>query len=457
MMPVAALAGLVPAVGFPLLGPIAEQHHVSPAAATWVLTSTFLASAVSTPLIGRFSDLYGHRRVLVASLAIALAGSILIATTPNFAVLILGRACQGIAAPMYPLAIAVLQRELGGRELRGSISKVTLVMAAGGAVGLVAAGIAGTSADYRIVFWLPVALCVVAVVGVGPGTRNAEPRAGGKVDVLGAVLLSASLVLVLLPLSRAARWGIESPQVIGLLCAGAVVGAMFVAVERRAVDAILPGRLLCNSAVVVSTLTFMCLVSAVFVPMAAVPILVQATPSIMETGPTTPLVTALAYLLPAALLGAVGTPVATWLVGRAGVRAALTTAGVLSVTGSSAMVLAPDLPPALIAGPLLTTVALFMSYGAIPLLLLGHVDRGDLGAVNAVGSLGRWVASAVVTAAASLMLTQSQIGEPLRQADFRWTFALGLAVSVGVLVTVGFLPREERPPRSVSTRAARQG
>lgn len=457
MMPVAALGGLAPAMAFPLLGPIAEQHHVSPAAATWVLTSAFLASAVSTPLVGRFSDLYGHRRVLVVALAITLAGSVLIATTPNFAVLILGRACQGVAAPLYPLAIAVLQRELEGRQLRRSISNVTLVLAAGGAVALVAAGIAGTGSDYRTVFWLPVALCVVAIVAVLIGTRSAEPRARGRVDVLGAVLLSASLVLVLLPLSRAARWGIGSPLVLGLVGFGVVLGAAFVAVERRAVDPILPGRLLRNSAVVVSTLTYMCLVSAVFVPMAAVPILVQAAPSVVETGPTTPLVTALVYLLPGALLSAAGAPLATWLVGRAGVRAALATAGVVSVSGSAAMVLTPGLPPALIAGLLATTVALFMSYGAIPLLLMGHVERSDLGAVNAVGSLGRWVASAVVTAATSLILTQSPIGEPLGRADFRWTFAVGLAASAGVLITIVFLTREEHAPRPVNTRAGGGG
>jgi MFS family permease len=156
-------------------------------------------------------------------------------------------------------------------------------------------------------------------------------------------------------------------------------------------------------------------------------------------------------------VGAVGTPLATWLVGRAGVRAALTTAGVLSVAGSVAMVLAPGLPPALIGGLLATTVALFMSYGAIPLLLVGHVDRGDLGAVNAVGSLGRWVASAVVTAAISFILTQSPISDPLRRADFRWTFVLGLAASLGVLVTVVFLSRGERAPHSVNTRVAGGG
>jgi len=85
---------------------------------------------------------------------------------------------------------------------------------------------------------------------------------------------------------------------------------------------------------------------------------------------------------------------------------------------------------------------------------VGHVDRGDLGAVNAVGSLGRWVASAVMTAATSLILTQSPIGEPLGRADFRWTLALGLAASVGVLVTLPFLPRGERAPSSVSTQTA---
>jgi MFS family permease len=204
MVPVAAMGGLAPAMAFPLLGPIAEQHHVSPATATWALTSAFLAAAVSTPLLGRFSDLYGYRRVLVVALAITLAGSVVIATTPNFAVLILGRTLQGVAAPLYPIAIAVLQRELGGRQLRRSISNVTLVLAVGGGVAIVAAGIAGTGSDYRTVFWLPVLVCVVAIVAVLVGTRTEEPDARGRVDVLGAVLLSASLVLVLLPLSRAA-------------------------------------------------------------------------------------------------------------------------------------------------------------------------------------------------------------------------------------------------------------
>ena len=457
MMPVAALAGLAPAMAFPLLGPIAEQLHVSLAAATWALTSTFLASAVSTPLVGRFSDLYGHRRVLVTALVITLAGSALIATTPSFVVLIVGRALQGVAAPLYPLAIAVLQRELGGWALSRSISSVTVVMAVGGGVGLVAAGIAGTGSDYRTVFWLPVVLCVVAIVAVVMGTRTAAAGTRGKVDVLGAVLLSASLVLVLLPLSRAARWGIGSPLVLGLVASGVVVGVAFVAVERRALDPILPGRLMRSSAVVVSTLTFMCVVSAVFVPMGAVPILVQAAPSIVATGPTTPLVTALVYLLPSAVVGSIGAPLAAWLVGRAGVRAALTTAGVLSVAGSAAMLLTPELPPALIGGLLVTTVALFISYAAIPLLLVTHVERSDLGAVNAVGSLGRWVASAVVTAATSFLLTQSPSGEPLGRADFRWTFLVGLAASVGVLITVILLPREERVPRSVVTRVAERG
>lgn len=149
--------------------------------------------------------LYGHRRVLVVALAITLGGAVLIATTPNFVVLILGRTLQGVAAPLYPLAIGVLQRELEGPQLRRSISNVTVVLAAGGGVALVAAGIAGTGSDYRTVFWLPVALCVMAIVGVLMGTRSEDPGARGRADVLGAVLLSGSPVRILLPLLRAAR------------------------------------------------------------------------------------------------------------------------------------------------------------------------------------------------------------------------------------------------------------
>jgi len=439
--PVAVLAGLAPSLAFPLLGTIADQLHVSPSTATWVLTSAFLASAVVTPLLGRLSDLFGYRRVLILALTIALAGSVLVATTPSFPLLIAGRVLQGIAAPLYPLAIGLLQSELEGERLHRSVSLASVLLAAGAGAALVVAGFGGSHSDYRTVFWLPVAVCVAAIAAVSTCARATEPSAGGRVDLLGALLLSGALVLILLPLSRAARLGLGSPVVLGCLAAGAVVAAVFVSVERRVTHPILPGRLLRNRTVVVSTLTSMCAVSAVFVPMVTIPILAQADPAIIVGGPASPLVVALVYLLPGTLLGSVGAPLGVWSVRRRGVRAAVATAGVLAVVGSATMVLAPAVPLALVAGLTVTMVALFICYGAIPLLVIDHVDRGDLGVVNAVSSLGRWVGSAVMTALVSLILSLSAVGEPLARVDFRWTFLLGVAASAGVVTTAFFLPR----------------
>jgi len=191
----------------------------------------------------------------------------------------------------------------------------------------------------------------------------------------------------------------------------------------------------------------MCAVSAVFVPMVTIPILAQADPAIIPGGPASPLVVALVYLLPGTLLGSLGAPLGVWSVRRRGVRAAVATAGALALVGSATMVLAPAVPLALVAGLTVTMVALFICYGAIPLLVIDHVDRGDLGVVNAVSSLGRWVGSAVITALVSLILSLSAVGEPLARVDFRWTFLLGVAASAGVVTTAFFLPRAD-PRRS---------
>lgn len=87
IVPVLAFAGIVVAVMQTLLVPVIkdlpELLGTSPSNATWVMTSTLLAGAVATPIMGRLGDLYGKRRMLIASLAVMVVGSLMAASPVN--------------------------------------------------------------------------------------------------------------------------------------------------------------------------------------------------------------------------------------------------------------------------------------------------------------------------------------------------------------------------------------
>ena len=397
---------------------------------TWVLTASFISSAVYTPIVGRLSDLFGHRRVLVATLVVVLVGSIICATTTDFAFFIIARVLSGPASSLYALASSTLQHHLPARQMNRATALMSSCLGVGGGFALLIAGAFG-GGDYRVIFWFPVACAVLALVAVLIAVPPARQRRHGTVDVLGGFLLSAGLVLVLLPLSQAARWGLGSARSLGCIVAAVVVLAAFAVVERRMSSPMLPLRLL-HRPMIVATAIAVLVGAMTFVPLVILPILLQVDPPLVGSGPASPLVIAFLYLFPGTIIGLVGTPVGSRLIQRVGPRGALTAVGITGVVGASLVCALPVTEWALIVGPAVTSIALYVYYGALPLQIVSIVDRGDLGMANSLISLGRWVGAAVATASTSLVLTTSGPGDALTRDNFRTAFVIGLVVSIGI-------------------------
>src|SRR6185437_11794590 len=166
---------------------IATAQHVSASTVTWVLTSAFVASAVSTPIVGRLADLFGHRTVLIAVLAIVLVGSIMSATTTDFAVFIVARVLSGPASALYPLASSTMQHHLPSRQMNRGIAVLSTCLGVGGGLALLIAGTLGGS-DYRVIFWFPSAFTVLALLMAIIAVPRAGARVHGSVDLLGGGL-----------------------------------------------------------------------------------------------------------------------------------------------------------------------------------------------------------------------------------------------------------------------------
>ncbi|MEV7323346.1 MFS transporter [Streptomyces sp. NPDC093970] len=217
----------------PALPTVQHALHTSQSNATWVMTAYLLSASVFTPILGRVGDLAGKKRTLVAVLLTVLAGCLIAALAPNIGVLIIARVVQGVGGALFPLSFGIIRDEFAPAEVSGSISNLSAVIAAGGGVGIVAAGPIVSALDYRWLFWIPVGVVAVTVLIAARYVPESPRRAEGSVSWLGAGLLSAWLVALLLPLSQAGQWGWGSARVLGLFGVAVVLFAAWLLSEAR--------------------------------------------------------------------------------------------------------------------------------------------------------------------------------------------------------------------------------
>ena len=217
----------------------------------WAMSAYLVASVVSTPVYAKLSDVYGRRPLYIASVGVFLAGSLLCGLAWSMPALAVFRAVQGLGAGgLMALALAILadllppERRVRHQAWLGAAYAVASV--AGPVLGGFFAG-AGTVLGIDGWRWaflvnLPVGLAALALVA-GALPRPVRGRAQ-RIDLLGAALLVAAVVPVLLLAEFGAEWGWASPA---SAAAGAVAAAgtvLFVRTERAmGDDALLPPRL----------------------------------------------------------------------------------------------------------------------------------------------------------------------------------------------------------------------
>ncbi|MGW5640769.1 MFS transporter [Streptomyces sp. NPDC003832] len=229
----AAVFAMLQSLIAPALPIVQQELHTSQSTATWVMTAYLLSASVFTPILGRVGDLVGKKRTLVAVLTVVALGCLLAALAPSVGVLIAARVVQGAGGALFPLSFGIIRDEFAPGDVPRGISNLSAVIAAGGGVGIVAAGPVITALDYRWLFWIPVAVVAVTTLIALRYVPESATRARGGVNWAGAVLLSGWLVALLLPISQATVWGWGSPRVLGLFAAALALFALWLRAETR--------------------------------------------------------------------------------------------------------------------------------------------------------------------------------------------------------------------------------
>jgi EmrB/QacA subfamily drug resistance transporter len=181
----------------------------------WVLSGYMLALGALLVLGGRLGDIFGRRLVLVIGLGTFAGAAALCALAPNASTLIAFRIVQGVGAAMiFPMTIAVLTSNFP-KERRGQAIGLTLGLAAvGTALGPFVGGVLTAGPGWRWIFWLMVPIAVAAAVVALRATHESRAdKTPRRVDVAGAIVLSAGLALVTFAFDRSSTAGWASPEV----------------------------------------------------------------------------------------------------------------------------------------------------------------------------------------------------------------------------------------------------
>ncbi|MBL3734738.1 MFS transporter [Mycobacteroides abscessus] len=233
---IALVVAAVGSLGAPLITAVAEHYRVSLNAAQWTLTITLLFGAVAGPLLGRLGSDKPRKPVVLVTLAIVVIGSIATVIPAPFAVLLAGRAAQGVGLGLPVLMMATAREHLADRA-PASIAMLSVASTVGIGIGYPVAGlltqIGGVRAAYLIGLVVAGAAAITAAIAI-PRDRPRTSPDNRPTDWLGAVLLSVGLITVLLTISDIALWRTAPARAALILAAGLLVLTAWVTTEKRA-------------------------------------------------------------------------------------------------------------------------------------------------------------------------------------------------------------------------------
>jgi len=208
----------------------------------WVVNAYMLTYGGFLLLGGRLGDLYGHRKLFLAGIALFTVASLACGLAPSQATLIVARAVQGLGGAVVSAVALSLMMNLftEAADRAKAMGVFGFVCAGGGSIGVLMGGLLTDRFNWHWVFLvnLPIGAAVYALclwlIPAAPG------RHGQKLDVAGAVTVTLSLMLAVYAVVNGNEAGWTSGQTLGLLAAALVLLGLFLAIESRVAQPLMP-------------------------------------------------------------------------------------------------------------------------------------------------------------------------------------------------------------------------
>jgi MFS family permease len=449
----ALVVSLSQSVLVPVLGELQQQYGEN---ANWLLTSTLLVAAVSVPIMGRLGDMFGKRLLLLVAMGALTLGSVIVALSDNLGWLIVGRGIQGASSAAIPLGISLLATLMPKERVASSVALISAMLGVGGSLGLPLAGFVAEHWDWHVLFWINSAAGVLTFLGIWLVVPESHHREGGRVDLVGAALLSGGLVCLILPLEQSSQWGWGSSRVWLLLVAAVVILVAFAAYELRRDEPLVDLAALRRRPIVTTNLASICFGFALFASFIGTSTFVEAG-RWTGYGFDSSLLTGGLALLPSGLAMLFFAPVAARMIAVRGAPQTLALGAVIVAAGWVIRIVLTSSLWEIIVATAVIGIGTGIGYAAMPSLINAYTPPHEIAAANGLNTLFRSFGSTLATALGTSILASSLVyhvvdgqvvdGAPSLTA-YRWLFAVCALASVLAAVLVLTIPKPGDPTSS---------
>jgi EmrB/QacA subfamily drug resistance transporter len=410
----------------------------------WLFSVYLLAAAVSVPVYSKISDLRGRKPVLLFGIGLFLLGSLLCGFAWSMPALIAFRAVQGLGAgAVQPMAVTIVGDLYTVAERARVQGYIASVWAAGSVLGPTLGGVFSEFTSWRWIFFVNIPIGIVAAWLLSAHFKEEVARRRHRIDYLGSTLLAGGLgLLILTALEGGQAWAWSSPQSIGSFAISGALLTIFVFVERKAVDPVLPLEILSRRLIIATTLTALG-VGAILMG------LTSYVPTFLEGAiGVSPLTSGIA--LGALMLGwPLSTAIAGRLYLRIGFKRTALVGMMLIVSGTSVIAATAVERSVFLSASGCFVVGLGLGLVATPSLIAAQksVPWSERGVVTGTTMFARSVGSAVGVAVfgaiANTFTSNASLGEPNTmavQTASQGVFIAVTVVAVATAVAVAAMP-----------------
>src|SRR3954471_7300319 len=427
----------------PALPELMHALHTDASGVTWTITGYLVAAAVFTPLIGRLGDIYGKQRMLVIALIAFAVGSVVAAASADLWIVVGGRVVMGVGGGIFPLCFAIVRDEFPREQVGRAVGLLSAVAGIGGGIGLILGGLLVDHASYPWIFWLGAAMGLGAAGATAALVPESPIRTPARLDVRGAVVLGVGFVLPLIAISQANDVGWGTARTLGLIAAGVVVLALWVALERRTTEPLADIAALTRPPVLMTNIATLLVGFGMFGSFVLIPTLAEA-PTSTGYGFGADATRAGFLLLPGALAMLGLGPLSGVLGSRVGNKVPLAIGGFVTALGLALLAAFHGSEAEVIVFATVMSGGIGLAFAAMPNLIIEAVPPHQTGEATGFNALIRSVGASLGSQISATILAGSAVaGVPL-DSGFTDAFAVsaGIALCAGVVATL--VPRAAR-------------
>jgi len=288
----------------PALPDLLKDFGVSYSMSSWILSAYLLTGAVMTPIVGKLSDTYGRKKVLLIVMAIYLVGVSMAGLATNIVFMLVARAIQGIGLSMFPIAFGIIREQFPREKIAIGQGIITSMFASGAVIGLLVGGIIIENYGWQTTFFTIIPITVALILLIrrfiivddeqrGHGYHEKVPSVEGKIsfeerdegkysiisriDITGVITLATavtSFLLILTFMETGTGYG-GGFSIFGLAILGIISFLFFIMAERRVAHPLIDFKLILHKAILPANLIIMIVGLLMFMVFQTIPILVR--------------------------------------------------------------------------------------------------------------------------------------------------------------------------------------